>query len=213
MWFLVDLCVLAIIGLCIFFGYKKGLIGVAFKIVSFVLAIIIAFILFNPISNFIVNNTTLDDKIESMVVEKVKIENEIISETEDVEGYVQTSLKNVAIDTANDAVKSVARQITITIVNIIVFLIVFVLAKVILLLTKGVLNFISGLPIIKQFNKTGGIIYGFVKGLLIVYLIFAIISLIAISNTSEIIILINQSILGKILYNNNLLLSIFFNAK
>ena len=43
---IIDLVIVAIIALCILIGYHKGLTGSLLKIVSFVLALIIAFILF-----------------------------------------------------------------------------------------------------------------------------------------------------------------------
>ena len=46
---IVDIAILAIIVLCIIIGYVRGLTGSLIKIVSFVLSLIIAFILFVPI--------------------------------------------------------------------------------------------------------------------------------------------------------------------
>ena len=68
MWIIVDIVILAIIILSTITAYKKGLIGVAFKIVSFILSLIIAFILFIPISNFIINNTDLSENIETAII-------------------------------------------------------------------------------------------------------------------------------------------------
>jgi len=217
-WILVDLAILAIIGLCIFLGYKRGLIGVAFKIVSFFLAILIAFILFKPVSNLIINNTGLGDKIKAVVVEKVKIEDDAAQKEENkgstnISGYIQDSIKNATVETANNAIAAAAEQITVTIINVIVFIIVFVLAKLILLLTKGILKFIAELPIIKQFDKLGGFIYGTLQGLLIVYCVLLVIALVSVSNTVGIVEVINKSILGRIMYNNNLILMIFFRPK
>ena len=57
--YLIDIIILFIIALTTFIGYKKGLIKVAFKLVSFVLAIIISVVLYKPISSFIINKTTI----------------------------------------------------------------------------------------------------------------------------------------------------------
>ena len=61
MGIIVDLIIVGILVLCIFLGYKRGLTGSLLKIVTFLLALIIAFILFKPVSNFIINNTKLDE--------------------------------------------------------------------------------------------------------------------------------------------------------
>ena len=46
---IVDLVILAIMALCVIFGYIRGLTGSLIKIVSFVLSLIIAFVLFIPV--------------------------------------------------------------------------------------------------------------------------------------------------------------------
>ena len=66
---LLDLIIVGIILLSTFLGYKKGLIGVAFKIVSFVIAIVITLILYVPVSNLVINHTGLDESIENAIVE------------------------------------------------------------------------------------------------------------------------------------------------
>ena len=54
---IVDLVIVGIIALCIIIGYIKGLTGSLIKILSFVLSLVVAFVLFIPVSNFIINNT------------------------------------------------------------------------------------------------------------------------------------------------------------
>ena len=46
---IIDIVIVAIIALCIFFGYKRGLTGSLLKILSFVLALVISFIFFKPV--------------------------------------------------------------------------------------------------------------------------------------------------------------------
>lgn len=68
---LIDLIVIGIIILSTFLGYKKGLIGVAFKIISFIIAILITLILYKPVSNLIIEKTTWDDAIQNVIYEKL----------------------------------------------------------------------------------------------------------------------------------------------
>ena len=63
--FIIDLCILIIIALSTFIGFKKGFIKVAFRLISFILALIIALVLYKPVSNFIKNYTPIPNKIES----------------------------------------------------------------------------------------------------------------------------------------------------
>lgn len=71
MWFLVDLAIILVIALCTFLGYKKGLIKVAFKILTFFVALLIAFVLYKPVSNFVINNTPIYDNVKTTIVEKL----------------------------------------------------------------------------------------------------------------------------------------------
>ena len=68
---ILDLIIIGIIALSTFLGYKQGLIKVAFKIVSFFIAIVITLILYRPVTNLVINNTTWDETIESVIYEKL----------------------------------------------------------------------------------------------------------------------------------------------
>ena len=65
---IIDLIIAGIIALCVIVGYAKGLTGALIKIVSFVLSLIIAFILYMPLSNYIINNTQIDNMIENTII-------------------------------------------------------------------------------------------------------------------------------------------------
>ena len=219
MQFIIDLIVIGIILLSTFLGYKKGLIGVAFKIASFIIAIIITLILFKPISNFIINNTEFAQTIENTIVQKLstaEIENGQIKQEnsnlpEVIVNYINVGLQNTVNEAKDSIVKIVARNLAETIIDIIVIIGLFIITRLLLLFAKAILEAISEIPIIKQFNKAGGILYGILRGLLLIYLTLAIISLILpMLDKTAILNIINNSILTKVLYNNNIILMIFF---
>ena len=96
----IDLIILAILLISTFLGYKKGLIGVAFKIVSFLIALVITLILFKPISSYIINHTEISQTLENAITQKlsnVKIENGEISKDE-------TNLPKVIINYINEGI-------------------------------------------------------------------------------------------------------------
>ena len=67
------------------------------------------------------------------------------------------------------------------------------------------------LPILKQFNKAGGIIYGIIKSLIIIYLLLAIVFAITyITGNTTISKAISESYITKLFYNNNILLNLIF---
>ena len=71
MWVIFDLLIIGIIGLCTFIGYKQGLVKAIIKILSFVIAIVIALILYKPVSNIIIKNTSIDDNIKNCEMVKL----------------------------------------------------------------------------------------------------------------------------------------------
>lgn len=215
---IIDLIVIAIIVLCTFLGYRKGLTGSLLKIVSFVLALIIAFILFKPVSNFVINNTNWDESLEQAIKQNMlkndeKSTQEVKKESmpDVITNYINNAVENAADEAKTAIVESTAKEVAILIINIAVAITLFIISKIILLLVKGLANILTKLPVIKQFDKIGGIIFGLLQSLVIIYIALAIISLISplMANT-EIIKAIQTSHIANTMYNNNLLLKIIF---
>ena len=73
--------------------------------------------------------------------------------------------------------------------------------------SKSAILRLGPLPIIKQLDKLGGFIYGLIEGLLIIYIVLAIVSFV---HVQELQLAIKTSYIASILYNNNLLLMLFF---
>ena len=209
MFWIVDIIIVLIIGLCTYIGYRKGLIGVAFKITSFLIALIITGILFYPISQFVIQNTQIDETIQKSIQEN------FVSKTEQEEKEDTQNPSKIITDyieeEANEGINVVALSLSQTIVRIGVAIVLFVVVRIILIFFKKFAEIIGELPIVKQFNKSGGIIYGALKGLFIVYFILAILSLIApmISGTAFFE-QIKQSYIGSFMYNYNILLMLIF---
>lgn len=213
---IIDLIILGIIILCVFLGYKKGLTKCIIKILSFVIALVIAFVLFKPVSNFIINNTTLDDNIKNSIVSIVE---EDVSENGQVKEntnlpksmveHINESINNSINETKGAVVNTVAEQISVGIINVLVAIGLFIIARIALMFVSALSSIITDLPIIKQVDKIGGVAYGLVESLIIIFIAFAVISFISpMIESSGLIVAINKSILGSALYNNNLLLNI-----
>lgn len=211
MTIIVDLAILAIIILCVIIGYIRGLTGSLIKILSFVLSIIIAFILFIPVSNLIINNTNIDDNLEQAIRNMIVQENEEEKNIPDtIQNYIEEKV-NEASDMAKEAVAdSVSREIAITIVKAGTWISLFIIARILFIFLKLITSLIAKLPVIKQFDKLGGIIYGLLEGIIIVYIILAIVSFVSPMINPDVSSTINNSTIGGFLYNNNLLLKIIF---
>lgn len=199
-WIVLDIGIILFVGITTFIGYKLGLIKVAFGIVSFIIAIIISLLLYRPISSLITNHTPIPQKIESQIESRLSTEN-----TEST-NFIDNYYKNAR----NTSAKVIAQNITSTIINIGSALIVFLLVRIILLFLRFSTDLIANLPLIKQCNQAGGFLYGIIAGFLIVYLFFTIISLLSpLVNLNEFLEVINSSIIGNIMYNNNIIFMFF----
>lgn len=223
MAFIIDIIIIAVIALCTFLGYKKGLIKLAVGILGFFLAIIIALVLYTPISNFIINNTNVKDNIKNAISDTVKsyVIKEESTEGEEkqqeskvmvtyIDGIVAKQ-KEMIVTGEKELIDTVSDNVAVNIIRIGVALAVFIISKLILIFINVFADLIGKLPIIKQFNKAGGTIYGVIQGILIVYIVFAIISLIApMLNNTDFLEQINNSLIGNMVYNNNIILKLLF---
>ena len=216
---IVDLVIIGIIALFTFLGYKKGLMKVAFKLISLVLAIVIAIMLHGPVSSFIINNTGLYEQVKTVVAQNIDPErfNEN-KETETKEenlteeawtNYLQKSIQETANNTKNSVEDVAVEKISTTIINVAILIIIFILVRIILSVLNLIIDIISKLPVIKQCDKLGGVIYGVLEGVLIVYILLALCLIMAsFIQETGIIQAINNSFIGKMLYENNILLKL-----
>ena len=215
---IIDLIIVGILALCVFLGYQKGLTKYIIKILSFIIAIVVAVILFKPVSNFVITNTKIDDTIKDAVIDLVK-------EDIETEGAIKedTNLPSAMVDYINDSIQGAVNQtkmslaetaaegIATTAINVGVAIGLFVIVRIILMFVSALSSLLTDLPVIKQFDKTGGVIYGVLKAIVIVALVFAIISFISpLIEQTGIIVAINKSFIGGYLYNNNILLKLIF---
>ena len=207
----VDVILCSIIILNVFIGYKKGLIKVAFNIFAFFIAIIATFILFKPISNLVINKTQIDDKIKETIITKASRNQEQKESKENkgfVQEYIENEIKTKAEEVKNSTVENLAEAISIKSVEILTWIMLFVAIRIVLILLKFLSETISEIPIIKQFNEVGGIIYGIVKSAVIIILILTIIFIISsIHGNGKINDAIEESYVTKFIYNNNIIVN------
>ena len=211
---IIDLIILGIIAICIIMGYIKGLTGSLIKILSFVLSLIIAFVLFVPVSSFVINNTQIDENIEKSIRETVlsdegeQKENPKMSSA--ITDYINQKVEEVSESAKEEIIDSTAKDVSQTIVKAGTWIVLFIVARIALIFLKFITGLIAKLPVIKQFDKLGGVIYGLIEGLLITYFALALISVISPMTEGKLSENINKSHIGSQMYNNNLLLNIIF---
>lgn len=200
----VDLIILAIMLLFVFLGYKRGLVKVAFKLCTFFIAIVLAFMLYKPVAKIVIEKTNIDETIESKITDKILPEGK--TETDEVD--LSESLPTIILKNSENTVQSIAKSCSNTLIETACLVLIFIVAKIVLKFVTALADLIAKLPILKQFNKLGGTVYGIIEGLFIVFLGFAIVSLIAPMLDPSVLDAINSSTIGSICYNNNVLLNL-----
>nr|WP_279380163.1 CvpA family protein [Sporosalibacterium faouarense] len=92
-------------------------------------------------------------------------------------------------------------------INIISIVVIFILARMVLVLIVNIANKISKLPILNTVNKTSGLFLGVIKGVLIIFIIFTILTpFIIISPEGTIASQTYHSTLGEFFYSNNIII-------
>lgn len=207
-----DIAIVLIFLINIYICYEKGLVKLAIGLVAVLVSIALAMVFYKPISSLIIKNTQIDENIKNAIIENFTTESEENTEENDnVLKYIEKYVDNAVNKTRNEIVTEAAGTISIKIINVGAMIGIFIIARIALLVITLVANLITDLPILKQFNEVGGILYGLVKALLIVYIILAIIFFIVfITGNATISDAIAHSYITKFFYNNNLLLNIFF---
>ena len=216
MGIIVDLIIIGIILLFIGVGLKKGLAGSLIKLLSFAIALIVAVALYKPVSNAIMKNTQIDENIEQAIIATFGSEENSseAGQTEMPNNIVENinkEIKNATNEARNQIVENTSKNISNTIINIGSGLGIYIIARFILFIIGIFVNQVTNLPILKQVDKIGGIAYGAIEVIAIVYVILAIISLFAVVQPENVIVEgILKSSIGSMLYNNNLILNILF---
>ena len=204
MWIAFDIVVIAIIALSTFIGYKQGLIKSAIKILSFFIAIIVALVLYKPVSSIIIKTTPIDDNIKNAMIEKITPEG--VKQDEEVEIPENIGLK--IIGEATNTIEQIADAFAVKLIEIVTILLIYIIVKIALKFVTALTDILTKLPLLKQANKAGGIVFGIIKGVILVYTILAVVYLISPLLSKTVPENIDKSIITKTLYNNNIILNI-----
>lgn len=202
MGIIIDVIIIAIVVLSAFFAYRRGLAVLAINLCAFVISIVAVGILYYPISSLIINTTSIDETIENAIYEKAN--EHIQSDGEYTSQIIEVAKSGMLPETA--------KMLSINIVRGLVMVVLFVAIRVALIFVKGLANIITKLPIINQFNKLGGAVYGALRGIVIIYVALLILQLPAKMNSNNIVYKnIQESFVGKTMYENNVF-NYFFNV-
>ncbi len=176
-----DFVGVAILLLMGFWGMKKGLVRTVFGLISILLSLVIALSLYPVVTDFLEDSplgTAVHTQVENMF--DANAEAKAPEATEETPSSLPDVLKNsiqAATDRAVNSVKVTAADAVADLaLKILSILIVFILTRIILWVLQRVLNIIAKLPVIHTANKLLGGVAGVLSGILVVYLILALLT-------------------------------------
>ncbi|MEG0014029.1 MAG: CvpA family protein [Clostridium sp.] len=220
---MLDIIIIVFIGLTGFIASRKGFIKAAYQLSSFILALVISVMVY-PIMSSILKLMPMYEGIKNWNIERVsslKIIGGLQAQSDTIreatawlpdfmsEQIVQNNNPEIYnLMHVEGLVEYISTYIADICINAMAIVIVWIIVRIILSIIVGTLDLFTKLPILNFTNKIVGFVLGITKGTCIIWLIYLVIPFLMIAPQFTVIEnLLNQSILGQWLYNNNLILN------
>jgi len=211
---ILDAVVLAILALCIYLGYRRGLIRTLFKLCSFLASIFLAWMLYPIVANWL-RTTPVYDGIKNFLLTNMSLE-EAGAQTgaQLIEGFpLPGVLQEVLLAHYQSAMQETIASVEIFVArffadlatNMLAIVLVFIAVWVLLRILSGMLDIVSKLPVINTFNRIGGIAAGLLKGALVCWAGMTVVVFFFLSPTMQA--QLNASWVGIWFYENNPILA------
>ncbi len=225
--FVLIIAVLIII-VSAFAGLGRGFIKSIFATFSLVVAVVLAVQIMPYGTNLLKNTglyTSINDSIQASFDDQlataaggVSQQMEAIDEMDNVPDFIKDLLKtnnNADIYEAlgiSEFSEYVSNYITCLILNAISLIVSFLIIYIILRIAGYFLDMLSRIPIVNGLNKIGGLIFGFLNGVVYLWLACIIVTIFSTTSWGQYIFSqINDSVFLSFIYNNNYLLELMAN--
>lgn len=186
---LVDIILIAVIGLAVFLGWKRGLVLSVFLLGSTILAIFLASIL-SPVVSMGLDkmgvakamtpgfSSIVEESLTEEYEKSKEIDIETATEKLPLPSFLSEEISTKVDDTAEESISKISNKIGSqaagVVCSIIAFVIVFIIVMIAMQIIKAALKIVVKLPFLNRVDKIGGIIVGFIEGVLfvLVFLLF-----------------------------------------
>lgn len=208
---ILDIVLIAIVLLGAFIGYKRGFVKVIVKLSTFVLAIIVAFLLKNSVSEFIGESLGFNNTISSSIENKLGDLSKSEKEDANIPILEKTinEISKSAEEKKSEMITSWSNKIATFIVRGISFIAIFVVVSILMGIIGLILGTVVQLPVLNTLNGAIGAGIEVIIIMLWVLIILAIVSFISpLGALSVVTDYINDSCITKWLYENNIIISI-----
>lgn len=204
-------------------GVRLGMVRTVFSTFTFIIALILA-AAFSPKLNTTLQESALykviNERVEETMAGNPSLKEENPDQNSVIEGLPLPEFIRDALTENNDegvyAILGVdtfshylSAYITRLILRVLSFLLVFIAAVIILRLLCTVLDAVAGLPVLHTLNKAGGLIFGLINGMILLWIFCSIAALFAGTQAGAALNKqISESVVLNIIYNKNLLLTL-----
>ncbi len=159
----VDVAIIAIMVIATIKGYLDGLVVSLLNVTGIVVAIIAAKLYFRELAGYIITNTQLYDKLYAFISKGIEKNN------------AMGTLFNTVVETgSHGGLDNAASAVSTVIIYILSILAIYFAVRLAFTIILHFLNALVELPVLKQFNRLGGIVIGFAKGILGIMILFAL---------------------------------------
>ncbi|MCD7777242.1 MAG: CvpA family protein [Clostridiales bacterium] len=219
-----DIAVLLIVAICVAIGAKRGFIQTVFRLFSSVISVFIAKSLF-PYTKYFLERVLVKEFIKSLVLNKLNLTQGTTEITEysvnslNLPNFIKTAFldSNYLQQMRNDASAKLAQTISEFVADyaltMIAFVITFILVYLVLFFLLVVFDIFERLPVLGFFSAGLGGIVGFFSACLIIWIILAAMNvLLASPDLREIFDALDASIITRMFYKYNPIVSIITSA-
>ena len=209
MW--LDIFIAVVFVLSTAFGYRRGFVHTFIHTIGWILSIVIALAFHGQASNFLRSNTAFYDAL------KMKIEDILLEKSAETTAPIVERLPKLFVNAAESAEETLSTLMTDGIsdflFNMVSFLLVILAVRVVLLIVVELLSKKKRNGLIGFVDGVLGLAAGAVKGVIIVFLLLALITpLIGITSDDLLTDQLADSRIAGTLYDNNLILHVIKDA-
>lgn len=225
-----DYVVLGIIAGFAVIGLARGFVFSVFKIASFLIAIIASIKLYPVAADFLAGTSiysnikkTITENLVNRYQSAIPVNGQIDGSTVEsivsglsIPAFFKQSIAGKVpgpeefID-IQGLLNNIGDEITRAIINILSLILLFILIRIGLFIVGRILRGLVKLPVLKQFDRLGGLAFGAVEGLLMVYILCAVLLLFnSVPQFQHIFSTVETSVLAKTFYQNNILVGWMF---
>lgn len=176
-------------------GYTRGLLRIVYSLAACILMLTASSMAAPYVRDNILSQTGIESVIYSNIEKQIAVQGQ--KATGDFD------MANILLQQSG-AYDSISTQLTNAIMTGLSFFIVIFLLGIVEYFVRRLIRKIERVPVISTVNRVAGFGVGFIKGIVIVWLLLALISLLATSEAGQTMtVYINDSLMLKYLYENN----------